>query len=333
MELKKITIFIDLLFCCVILPVIIMLVPVDRWIVKYPVFANLLVVYLYVLYLSIRKLELSRLVMERKYVKILIIITVFFVSAYVLSHFPFPHSYTSSFPPVIVRHLRIQTVWLLVLVVVGFGMSVELRLELYKHSLRYKDIEAAKNRAELALYKAQIDPHFMFNTLNSLYGLVISKSDKAEEAFIKFTDILQYMYSNAQSETIEIHKEIEYIQAYIDLQSLRLNSHTHVICECDTDDAHIRIAPMILITFVENAFKYGSSSSRDSTIRLRVRVERGELQFESENTVIRGTESRGTYIGIENCRSRLELLYGGRYDLDVNDDGEKYVVRLKIRLR
>ena len=333
MNLKRITLFIDLLFCCVILPMIIMLVPVERWIVKYPLFANVLVIYLYLLYLTIRKVGVSKLILERQYVKLLVLLALFFASAYMLSHFPFPSGYKSSFPPLVVKNLRVQTVWLLILVVVGFGMSVELRLELYKQELRRKDIETAKNRAELALYKAQIDPHFMFNTLNSLYGLVISKSDKAEKAFIKFTDILQYMYRHAQAETIELHEEIEYIQAYIELQSLRLNRHTNVIWECDIDDERIGIAPMILITFVENAFKYGSSASRDSTIRLSVRVREGELRFQSENPMMRNDETLSTSVGIENCRSRLELLYGSRYELLVSDDGQNFGIDLKIRLR
>ena len=118
-------------------------------------------------------------------------------------------------------------------------------------------IEAEKNRAELALYKAQINPHFLFNTLNALYGLVLTKSDKTESAFIKFSNILKYMYAQTTMETISINNEVEYIRQYVDLQSLRLNKHTQVVFETQIDDEHAKIPPMILITFVENTFKYG----------------------------------------------------------------------------
>ena len=100
----------------------------------------------------------------------------------------------------------------------------------------------------------------MFNTLNSLYGLVVGKtgkSDKTEQLFIKFTDILQYMYKHVRADTIALGEEINYIKDYIELQSLRLNRHTHVFWGCETDDEHVEIVPMLLITFVENAFKYG----------------------------------------------------------------------------
>ena len=94
-----------------------------------------------------------------------------------------------------------------------------------------QEIEAEKNKAELALYKAQINPHFLFNTLNALYGLVLTKSDKTESAFIQFSNILKYMYAQTTSETIPVCNEIDYIRQYVDLQALRLNKHTHISFE------------------------------------------------------------------------------------------------------
>mgnify|MGYP000603399381 CR=1 FL=1 len=96
----------------------------------------------------------------------------------------------------------------------------------FRQILSKQEIEAEKNKAELALYKAQINPHFLFNTLNALYGLVLTKSDKTESAFIKFSNILKYMYAQTTSDLISISNEVEYIRQYVDLQSLRLNKHT-----------------------------------------------------------------------------------------------------------
>lgn len=124
--------------------------------------------------------------------------------------------------------MRAQTVWFFFLVVTGFSLSIELIFELFRQILSKQEIEAEKNKAELALYKAQINPHFLFNTLNALYGLVLTKSDKTESAFIKFSNILKYMYAQTTSDLIFISNEVEYIRQYVDLQSLRLNKHTKV---------------------------------------------------------------------------------------------------------
>ena len=158
--------------------------------------------------------------------------------------------------------MRTQTVWFFFLIVTGFSLAIELTFELFRQILSKQEIEAEKNKAELALYKAQINPHFLFNTLNALYGLVLTKSDKTESAFIQFSNILKYMYAQTTSETIPVCNEIDYIRQYVDLQALRLNKHTHISFETQTDDDQAPIPPMILITFVENAFKYGTSSDR-----------------------------------------------------------------------
>lgn len=334
MELKRITVFIDTLYCCVLMPMIVMLVPVEHWIVRYPVFANLLVVYLYLLYLAIRKLHFPRLIVERRYGRAALFVIGFLTCAYLISHFPFPTMYGSLLPPDALRHLRIQTVWLLILVVTGFGMSVELLLELYKQHMSRKDVETAKNRAELALYKAQINPHFMFNTLNSLYGLVVGKSEEAEAAFIKFSEVLQYMFRHARTDTVTLRDELDYLHAYIELQSLRMTRRTCVEWESNVEDDTVEIAPMLLITFVENAFKYGVSSSRDSLIKISVAESDGVLEFASRNTIVREhNEHNGTPVGLENCRQRLEMLYGSRYVLEVDDSDGYYSVKLKIELK
>ena len=230
------------------------------------------------------------------------------------------------------QHLRSQTVWFFFLVVTGFSLSIELIFELFRQILSRQEIEAEKNRAELALYKAQINPHFLFNTLNALYGLVLTKSDKTESAFIKFSNILKYMYAQTTMETISINNEVEYIRQYVDLQSLRLNKHTQVVFETQIDDEHAKIPPMILITFVENTFKYGVSSDVDCLILIRITVKKGELLFETENTVMKENHANPHAIGIENCRKRLELLYPNRFTLIMKEENRQFKIRLSIQL-
>lgn len=313
----------------------ILLVPMHKWIARYPVFSISLVLFLYALYFSIRILHLPGLFMKRRYWSIAGFLLFFAAALCLLYRFPYPESeFTApSQDFALSRHLRGKMTWMLILVTLGFSLSIELTIELFKQMLSRKELEMAKNRAELALYKAQIDPHFLFNTLNTLYGLVVERSDRAETAFVKFTNILQYLYRHATDTMIPIREEIDYIGCYLELQSLRLNGHTTVVWETDIDDGSVPLPPMILITFVENAFQYGSSPSRDCTIRIRAVLHQGELAFETQNTVMRRKKTGKVSVGIENCRLQLELLYPGRFSLEAGQTGEQFNVRLKIRLQ
>ena len=334
MKRTNIPIYIDLLFCLVIMPPIIMLVPVDRWIVHHTVFMLTLIVYLYGLYFVYRKARLPRLFMQRKFGHILLLMGILVIITLLLTQFPYPPE-PNKLDPLIHKarqHLRSQTVWFFFLVVTGFSLSIELIFELFRQILSRQEIEAEKNRAELALYKAQINPHFLFNTLNALYGLVLTKSNKTESAFIKFSNILKYMYAQTTMETISINNEVEYIRQYVDLQSLRLNKHTQVVFETQIDDEHAKIPPMILITFVENTFKYGVSSDVDCLILIRITVKKRELLFETENTVMKENHANPHAIGIENCRKRLELLYPNRFTLIMKEENRQFKIRLSIQL-
>ena len=328
---KRTTIFIDILFCGGLLPLIILLLPIERWFDKYPLFTISQVAYLYALYYAIRRIHLPALFFRRKYWRILCFVGVSLGIAQLLSQFPFETEATR-LPSEVRTDMRARTVWLLTLVVFGFSLSVELLLELLRQAVIRKDIEAEKQKAELALYKAQINPHFLFNTLNSIYGLVISKSDLAERAMVKFASLLQYMYKRTTADTIAIREEVDYISHYIDLQSLRLNHHTHVTWETDIDDEQAQVPPMVLITFVENAFKYGVSPSVDCDIAIRLSLHQGHLSFRSENALMRHPGDDDAPIGIENCRSRLALLYPQRFTLEAGKVGEKFQVCLNIHL-
>ena len=172
----------------------------------------------------------------------------------------------------------------------------------------------------------------MFNTLNTLYGLFISKSDDTEEVFIKFANILKYMYLNAEQEKIAMQEEQNYIQEYIDLQSLRLGRHTSIDYKCEIDDDTVMIAPMILITFVENAFKYGISSTLKSVILISIEVKTNRLVFKSENGIHNKSKHIVSGIGITNCRKRLDLLYTDKYTLICEPREQDFNVTLTIEL-
>lgn len=335
MKNNRIALYIDLLFCLVIIPLVIMLLPVDRWIVTNTAFLATLIAYVYILYFTYRRACLPRLFMQKRFIHILILLAVLVTITVLLTHFPMPAEHiTGNARQMEARiHMRTQTIWFFFLMVTGFSLAIELTFELFRQILSRQAAETEKNKAELALYKAQINPHFLFNTLNTLYALVISGSEKTESAFIKFSNILRYMYSQSGSELIPAEREADYIRQYVELQEMRLNRHTQVSLTIDVTARQISIPPMILITFVENAFKYGTSSDTDCTIRIHISIDEDRLHMETENTVMRKREDKSQGIGISNCRKRLELLYPGKYELNTSETNGIYKVLLNIRLQ
>lgn len=335
MNPKKINFWIDILFCMIFLPLVLTLIPVDRWLIKYPWFATTLLAFLYILYFIYRRSRFPELIMQKRYARVAIIMAMILLTVYLLSQFPFPESFyqgKNELDILKLKYLRKQTVWLMFLVVSGFSLSVELVSELFRQIIKRKDVEMEKNKAQLSLYKAQIDPHFLFNSLNALYGLILGKSDKTEQFFVKFTNLLQYMYLNAEKEKIPLSEEIEYLKHYIDLQSLRWNQHTKINWEEKVKNPEYLIAPMLLITFVENTFKYGASSSIDCQIDISLEQDNRHLLFKTRNNIMRKRKDDARGFGIENCRKRLELLYPNSHSLHISDNGKEFKVNLCLEL-
>lgn len=331
---SRIALYVDLLFCLVIMPLVIMTLPVNKLIVHESAFLVTIVIYVYFLYFVYRTVNIPKLLMNKKYANIIILILALIVLTHLLTRFPLP-SDTLTDEKIIEARLRIRTqiIWFFFLIVTGFAIAIELTFELFRQILLKHEIAAEKDKAELALYKAQINPHFLFNTLNTIYALVLSGSDKTESAFVKFSNILRYMYEHTESETIPIKKEIEYIRQYVDLQSLRLNRHTKVNLDIETDDQQAPVPPMILITFIENAFKYGTSSEKDCIICITIKLCNGVLDFSTQNNIIHRKENNVSGIGIANCRKRLELLYPGRFDLKTTEKDNIFNTHLTLRLQ
>lgn len=334
MKHTRIARYVDLLFCLVIMPLVITLLPVDRWIVHRPAFLLTLVAYIYGLYFVYRRARPAHLFLQRRYLRLVVLMLVLAGVTELLTYFPMPESSPVTDPRQLAarQNMRTQTIWFFFLVVTGFSLAIELTFELFRQILSRQELEAEKNKAELALYKAQINPHFLFNTLNTLYALTLSKSDRAESAFVKFSNILHYMYAQADRELIPLCEEWEYIRQYVDLQRLRLNAHTRIELTEEIDDERVSVPPMLFITFVENAFKYGISSETDCTIRIGIRLHDGVLKFRTENAVMRQREEAQPGIGIENCRKRLQLLFPGRFELETAEREGLYRVRLVIQL-
>ena len=328
----KIETLISAVFCLVVMPAILMLAPVEQWFRNNTIFLISLVIFMYAIHFIYMWAKIPDMIRRHKYLKLVCILGAVLFATYLFTYFPFEYGNVVDNKEIIYRnYLRTRIIWFFFIIVSSFSLIIQLTSELFRQTMQKKEIESQNRAAELALYKAQINPHFLFNTMNSLYSMIITKSEKTEDAFIKFSDILKYMYSHAEKDTITIGEEINYLHEYIDLQSLRLNGHTIVSMEEEVEDREIQIPSMLLITFVENAFKYGTSSSKDSKIEIKVREADGTFFFSTRNNIMKRTEGAG--IGIENCQRRLRALYHDDFSLTAKDEDGEFYVELTIRLK
>lgn len=328
----------DIIFCVVFMPLLIFLGHAHYWMTEWPLFFILATGYMYGCYFAMKRINLPGLILAKRYRRICIIMMILAAGNYALSLYPHPSMdfvipSLSEYQTTVRDYSISLTLWLMFITVTCYSITTSFIRELYDQLLLRKEIENQRDKAELAMFKAQISPHFLFNTLNSLYSLVIGTSQKAEDAFIKFTDILKYTYVTIENESVPLRDEIAYIHNYIDLQMIRLNSHTTVKCDFDVDNENILIPPMIFLTFVENAFKYGASTSRDCTVAISMSLKDGNLEFETRNRIMKHADTFRTEVptGIENCRARLSGIYPERHRLITSEDNGTFRVNLSIK--
>ncbi|MEI6946879.1 histidine kinase [Paraflavisolibacter sp. H34] len=195
-----------------------------------------------------------------------------------------------------------------------------------------KALENAHLHAEINLLRSQIHPHFLFNTLNSIYAQAVSRPEQAQQSILKLSEILRYMLYETSSEKISLEKDVQYLSSYIDLQRMRLSQKITIHYTVRGGLKGLTIAPLLLITFVENAFKHGISYSPPSTISIHLEVVDNALTLLVRNPVVGGHISEPGGMGLQNARRRLELLYPRQYWLEIEENKNQFVVNLKILL-
>ena len=329
----------DMAFCFILLPLVIYAFPVERWWGTYPLFFCSFVGWLYVTYFLYKYFIVPRLFIKGKkrtmaVVAILLSLAVTFLfSAYEITS-PLYHIHQQQrqlYPyPIWGIRQNQQAIWLHYILVVIFCFAVGMLKEVYRQKLARAEMEYERNKAELALYKAQINPHFLFNTLNTLYGLLITQSDKTEITLERFINLTKYMYNNANREFIALAEEVDYIGQYIALQQLRLNELADIRFTHEVEREEMPIPPMMLITFVENAFKYGISSDDPCFIHIQLNQRAEKLCFEVVNSTFGREAGHSARMGIQNCRRRLELLYPEHHRLEIAQEHGLFRVRLEL---
>ncbi|MEL6628727.1 MAG: histidine kinase [Bacteroidota bacterium] len=193
-----------------------------------------------------------------------------------------------------------------------------------------------KLEAELKFLKGQIHPHFLFNTLNNLYALTLKKSDDAPEVVLRLSGMVNYMLYDASAPEVGLEQEIESLHNYIALERIRYGKDLDIFFDVSGDPSRVRIAPLLLLPFVENSFKHGVSESiQDKWIAINLQIKENSLIFKVENSRMPvGKESDNPYqsggIGLQNVNRRLELLYGEHYELKVREEIDSYLIVLRL---
>jgi LytS/YehU family sensor histidine kinase len=196
-------------------------------------------------------------------------------------------------------------------------------------------IKRKKLEAEMKFLKSQINPHFLFNALNNVYTLSLIKSDHTPEVVMKLSEMLRYMLHESNQERVSLGQEIQYIENFISIQQLKDDAPLAVELNISVDEPATPVAPMILLPFIENAFKHSKvEDTKRGWIRIELLESHQHLQFRVVNSrfMISYTQDPTGGIGLQNVKRRLELEYPGRYELDIREEEEQFAVALSISL-
>ncbi|MEM9680589.1 MAG: histidine kinase, partial [Bacteroidota bacterium] len=219
----------------------------------------------------------------------------------------------------------------IMILVLMFGSAIKISKDSFVRRQEEKN-------AELRLLKAQLNPHFLFNTLNNLYGLSVIKSDKLPDLMLKLSDLIRYSLYDTKEVFVGLERELQYLENYMSLEKIRLEDQTDIRFNVKGDITKYKIAPMLLIVFVENAFKHlVQTGVEKSSVAVSLELVNDELLFTSVNSIDKSVnqnalESGNNGIGLKNAKKRLELLYPERYDLKIVSNDKTYEINLKLQL-
>lgn len=233
------------------------------------------------------------------------------------------------------RPMESPTVDIVSMVLFGLVCALAIAMKFSERSeiseKRMIQSEAAKAHAELSFFKAQIHPHFLFNTLNNIYSMATTQHVNTAPSILKLSNIMRYLTDDASREVVLLQDEISCLSDYIELQKLRLNARTTVDFQVKLGLKKAYIAPLVLMTFVENAFKYGVSSHHESVISIGIKLANGIIYFSCENTVFENEKKQdGLGIGIENTKRRLDFSYPNGYQLTIDEKDGRFLVALEL---
>jgi sensor histidine kinase YesM len=260
----------------------------------------------------------------------LIMVSIFFSLIY-LANFEY-----SEMNPITKNILFIGTVVYLVVIIVSAFKLLKLNLENTEKAKQLEtkilETQLKLKEQELNYLKMQIHPHFLFNTLNTIYGFALKKADETPEMILKLSNLLDYLLYQAEKPFVLLSDEINHMQDYIELEKMRFNKTLDVNFICDSNIETTKIAPMLLLPFVENSFKHGSLKNGVLSITINLSSTLDSIKFSIENSSFKSDLTLNNGIGLENIQKRLDLLYKNKYQLSIENLKTTFKVTLTLNL-
>lgn len=207
---------------------------------------------------------------------------------------------------------------------------IKFMLDWFSNTRIQRSLENERKDMELQFLKSQLNPHFLFNSLNNIYSLAYQKSDKTADAILKLSEIMRYMIYESNDSWVALNKEIEYVKSYIELQKLRFKNGAAVILTLNGEIDDQQIIPLILISFVENAFKHGVANDPEDPIRINIIANQKILHFSITNKKSNANKDEVGGVGLNNVERRLQLLYPERYKLNIVNSATHYTSELML---
>jgi hypothetical protein len=218
-------------------------------------------------------------------------------------------------------------------IILLLSSTIRLTQEWYKNEKQTNLMTREKLSSELSFLKSQVNPHFLFNTLNGIYSLANKKSDKTPGAIVKLSELMRHMLYESEKEFISLEKEIEYLENYIELQKLRLTKEAKVEFELKGETSNKLIEPMLLIPFIENAFKHGVDAG-GADIKIFLEVSDNQLYFVVENHISQSKEKdENSGIGLANIIKQLKYRYPGHHQLKIDESKGIFKIKLTLNLK
>ena len=219
------------------------------------------------------------------------------------------------------------------LYVIGFTTAIKITIDYIRNLQKTKELEKQSLQHELSMLKSQLQPHFFFNTLNNLYALTLEKSNEAPETVIKLSQFMSYVIYQGNKKTVPLSDEIKYIQNYIDLEQLRFGQRVQVDFKVKGSTKNKKIPPLLLLPFIENAFKHGTHFETTPVyVSIDIEIQETTLIFKTANkkNPEKVIDKKSSGIGLSNTKRRLGLLYGENYDLTIDEDHDIYTITLNV---
>ena len=220
------------------------------------------------------------------------------------------------------------------MVVTLISLAVSITIELRARTERQRELEKGKLMAELAAIKYQINPHFLFNSLSFIYTKAIGQNKEVAQAVTLLAEIMRYALGEEEDKDglVLLSTELDHMKNVIEMNQMRFNHNLKIRFLEDIDELNVRIPPLVLITFLENALKHGDLSDEKQPLDIKLKVVMGKLWFYIQNKKKKGMKELSNGIGLENVKQRLQLMYGIKHDLRIREDDQHYLAELTINL-